>query len=101
MRTRAEFNAVLENIMGPGQVYFQTPDVRQLRPPYIVYDVGRDETVHADNLRYSTQMQYTVQLITRTADDPAIMALMDLPYSSRDRHYVSDQLHHYIFNIYF
>ena len=101
MRPRSEFNSILENVVGGKRVYYQPPVNIQMKYPAIVYDREYTKVDRADNGRHITTVRYNVQLITTDPDDPIIEKLLDLPYSSQDRHYVSDRLHHYVFNIYY
>ena len=49
MNRRYELQAVLEGILGSGNVYFQPPENLKVRYDCIVYERSEIETVHADN----------------------------------------------------
>lgn len=100
-RPRTDFQTLLESTLGHRRVYFQAPEATRLQPPYVVYDRESVDSDHADDIRYRSKIRYNVQLISNKADDPAWEQLHNLPYSSFDRHYISEQLHHDIFTIYF
>lgn len=69
--------------------------------PAIRYELEDISTVHADNQPYLLPKRYQITFITRDPDDPVIDKIASLPKCQFDRPYVSDQLHHYIYSIYF
>ena len=101
MRPRTDFQALLERTVGHRRVYFQAPEATTLQTPYIVYDREYVSSDPADDIKYNGRIRYNVQLVTTKADDPAWDLLLNLPYSSHDRHFVADKLHHDTFIIYF
>ena len=50
MNRRYELQAVLEGILGSGNVYFQPPENLKMRYDCIVYERSEIETVHALSL---------------------------------------------------
>ena len=69
MNRRYELQAVLEGILGSGNVYFQPPENLKVRYDCIVYERSEIETVHADNAPYRLLDRYQVTVIykSRTA----------------------------------
>lgn len=100
-RPRSQLNDILVEIVGKGHVYYQPPNGLQLSYPCIVYNREYTENERADDVRYASSIRYNVTLISTDPDDPAFVKLLDLPYSRQDRNFVSDQLYHDVFNIYF
>lgn len=101
MRTRADFNRYLEEHTVPGRVYFQAPESTTLKTPYVVYDISSIDGQFADDLRYRVNAKYSVQLVTKNADDPVLYELLKLRFTTLDNHFVVDRLHHYQFTMYF
>ena len=52
MNRRYELHAVLEGILGSGNVYFQPPENLKVRYDCIVYERCESVTVHAGNAPY-------------------------------------------------
>lgn len=104
MRDRIDFHAYLSSVLTGSyltSLYFQAPENVKLNYPCIIYDYGKMNVKHANDKKYDWMHSYTLQFITRTADDPRLSVLYGLDYISFDRHYEADNLHHYMFNIYY
>ena len=82
-------------------MYYQPPENLKLKFPCIVYDLNRIQNQFADNIKYVRSLGFRVTYITRNPDDEAIVKINDLPFCSFDRTFVSDNLHHYEYTIYF
>ena len=54
-----------------------------------------------DDVDYKKSKRYDLTLVTRNPDDPLIDKIESLKYCSLDRSYVSDNLNHYSYTIYF
>lgn len=101
MANRNDFNTALRTLLGSANVYFQPPETIKMAYPAIVYSLSRIQNDYADNMVYRQKTAYNVILITRNPDDTAIKALSKFPYSSFNNAYVSDNLNHYSFTIYY
>jgi hypothetical protein len=82
-------------------VYFQTPTNVQMSYPAIVYRRARAEESYADNVPYMFIQQYDLTLITRDPDENLFHIIKNLPMCRHDRFFVSDNLNHDVFTIYF
>ena len=100
-RNRLELQTILETILASRNVYFQPPENLKLQYPAIVYNHERYWLNHADNNQYLKYRKYEIMLIDRNPESPYEQQLEDLPMCSFVRRFVSDNLHHYVFNIYF
>lgn len=102
-KPRIELQDILEEILGSRNVYFQPPESIKLKYPCIVYQFQGMANRHADNIVYKTAKQYQVTYITKDPDteDFTDILLARLPYSRYDRHFVSDNLNHEVFTVYF
>lgn len=103
MRTWSELNEILQNILGEdGKAYFQPPENLKLKYPCIVFNRSRARILNADNLNYQITKNYTITLITKTADnDKYLDKLLELPMCTFDREFITDGLVHEVFSIYF
>jgi hypothetical protein len=82
-------------------VYFQPPENFKIAYPCIVYEQSNIDTRHANNVPYSLTKQYTITVIDKNPDTRIPDKVACLPMCSFDRHFTSDNLHHYVFKIYY
>lgn len=101
-RNRTDLSPVFKKILGNSNVYFQSPAPHLLKYPCIIYERNRRNTNHADDRIYKDMNQYTVTLIGKDPDNDAyIDAILEIPYCSYDRRFISDNLYHDTFNLYY
>lgn len=101
MAPRTELHEKLVEILGARNVYFQPPANIKMKFPAIEYHLGNINPVRADNSSYLFRTAYEMTLIEKEPDSEHIKQLLLLPYCSFDRSFVSDNLYHYIFTIYY
>lgn len=99
---RLELKTVLENAMlDAGEVpriYFQPPEGFKLEYPCIIYQLGTLTSDYADNAPYRHRVRFEVTYITRSPTSEMRKILLSLPTSAFDRYFVTDNLHHYVYN---
>lgn len=100
MNTRLGLDAILRDILGSSNVYFQPPENLKMRYPCIRYSLYDIQNGHADNLPYLSNNAYQLILIDPDPDNPYVNKIKDLPLCSFDRYYAADNLNHYVFTIY-
>lgn len=100
-KNRIELQTLLEELLGSRNVYFQPPENIKLKYPCILYELNDFDTRKADDLDYLRNRRYTVTLIHRDPDNELIDAIQDLQYCDMDRVFISDNLYHYVFTLYF
>lgn len=101
LEKRLELQSILEEILGSRNVYFQPPASFVMKYPCIVYERSDIKPTRADNFNYLKQNRYLVTAIDKDPDSAIPDRLMDLPYCSFNRHFVSDNLNHDVFILYF
>ena len=103
MKDRLDLHNELVELLGSNHVYFQPPESIRMVYPCIVYERSGIDSEHADDSRYVNTMRYDVRFITKEPDtnDFIIKMLNAFKYCSYDRHYVSDNLNHEAFTIYY
>lgn len=101
MGTRLELHEVLVDILGSRNVYFQPPSTIQMKYPAIVYSRSRIEKVSADDGMYKQSLVYDVTVIDKNPDSELPFKLAQLPMCRHDRAFVSDNLNHNTFTLYF
>lgn len=82
-------------------MYFQPPESVKIEYPCIIYSLDDIRTLHADNQLYKTHHRYSVIVVTRNPDDALIDTILDFDFCSFNRYYVADNLHHYVYEIYY
>lgn len=97
---RKDIQIMLEEAICSKNVYYQPPESIRLVYPCIVYNLNSILKLTANDKAYKINKSYQVTRISKLADDPAVDRILELPYCSFDRYYVSDNLHHYVFTIY-
>lgn len=99
-QSRETLHQFLLDLPGEHKAYFQQPEDGKMSYPCFVYDRDGVNTDHADNRPYRTAIRYQLSYITDDPDDPMINILNNLPRCAHVRHFVTDQLHHDIYNFY-
>lgn len=100
-KNRLELQTLLESILGSRNVYFQPPENKKLKYPCITYELADIDTRKADDIKYLKFKRYTVTLIHSDPDNVLVDALDDLEYCEFDRVFISDNLYHYVYTLYF
>lgn len=101
MRDRLEFHEILCDILGSRNVYFQPPESIKMKYPCIIYERTRPYVSHADNMKYMNKQQYTVTVVDKNPEGLIADKLADIPYSGFNRRFITDNLVHDVYNIYF
>lgn len=101
MASRLELQSMLEGLLGSNRVYFQPPETVKMEYPCIVYFRTNYEKTSADGIMYKLDKSYQLMFITREPDPAILDVLVALKYCRFDRHYVADNLHHYIYTLYY
>lgn len=101
MGQRLQLQSLLETILGSRNVYFQAPPNTGMEYPCIIYSRDYVYTGYADNLPYSHAKRYLITSIDRNPDSDIPDKLSNLPTARFSRHFVTENLHHDVYNIYF
>lgn len=72
-----------------------------MKYPCIRYEKEDIDIEYADDSNYSMRDMYSIMLISKDPDTDIPYKLLTLPLSSFDRRYVSDNLYHDVFTIYY
>ena len=101
MAPRTELHEKLVEILGSRNVYFQPPSNVKMKFPAIEYHLGNINTVRANNSPYLFRTSYEITLMEKEPDSERVKQLLLLPYCTFDRSFVSDNLYHNTFTIYY
>lgn len=82
-------------------VYFQPPANVKMVYPAIVYARDRIDAQHAGNLPYRRTKRYEVTVIDRDPDSPIPDKISGLQSAGFSRHFVTENLNHDVFTLYF
>lgn len=101
MNNRSSLQSLLEQILGSRNVYYQPPESLKINYPAIIFSRAKPDRKFADNQIYLKKSCYEIILIDKNPDSSVISKLEDLPYSTWDRKYISDNLNHDVFTLYY
>lgn len=102
MADRLELQATFEEILGSRNVYFNTPESVKMKYDAIRYELAGKDIKRADNRLYHFTNCYDGVVITRDPDTAIPdMILSHFEMCSFGRPYVSDNLNHYPFTLYY
>lgn len=101
MAPRLELQALLEDLLGSRNVYFQPPASVKMQYPCIIYKRDFVAITHADNRPYKHKKRYQVTVVDRDPDSGIPEKVEKLPTCSFDRSYTAENLHHDVYNLYF
>ena len=101
MATRLELHNKLQELLGSNHVYYQSPENIKMEYPAIRYSRSDVISHHADNMNYANINRYEIIVIDKRPDNNVIRKILELPLSSYDRHYVSDNLNHDVLSLYY
>ena len=101
MSSRIDLQSKLEELLGSRNVYYQPPSTVMLNYPAIIYSKTRISSKFANDAKYSKMNCYELIVIDRKPDNPVIDKLLQLPMCRLDTHYISDNLNHDVFTLYY
>ena len=101
MASRLGLQSKLEELLGSRNVYYQPPENLKMNYPAIVYSKTIPDIKRANDKIYLQKNCYEIIVISKSPDNPVIDKLIGLPYCSYDRNYISDNLHHDVFTLYY
>lgn len=101
MAPRLELQALLVNLLGSTNVYFQPPPSIQMKYPAIVYKRDGRDTIYANDQPYGHKKRYLVTVIDPNPDSLIPDKIAQLPLCRFDRFYTADNLNHDVYRLFF
>ena len=101
MASRLELQSKLEKLLGTGNVYYQPPASVKLKYPAIVYSRDDMNNIFADNEVYKQETKYSIMVIDPNPDSIHVENISKIPKIKFNRHYVTDNLNHDVFTLYY
>lgn len=98
---RKELQAKLEELLGSRNVYFQPPENFKMKYDCIVYKRDPKDNRHADNRVFAQRQGWMITHISTSPISPEVQKLSELPTCRPEQSFVSDNLYHNVFHIYF
>lgn len=99
--SRTKLQALLEQILGSQNVYFQPPETLKMRYPAIVYALTDIQTIFADDAVYKKYRVYRITFISSDPDSELTEKLLQLPMCRFNSRFTADGLYHDVFTVYF
>lgn len=87
--------------VSPHKVYYQPPANLLMDYPCVVFKLSSDQPTFANNNRYGNKNRYTLTVIDRSSESTLFDVIRKLPLITFSTHYVVENLHHYVFSLYF
>lgn len=101
MSNRLELSAILRELLGSDNVYYNPPESKKMEYDAIRYSKKDIESRYANDAAYSLLHCYEITVISRKADPEVVDKLLRLPYCSFDRYYPANNLHHSVLTLYY
>lgn len=101
MHSRLDLHEKLCDILGSRNVYYSPPASVKMKYPAIVYSRSKIDSKKADDAVYKQNHLYSVTIIDDDPDSVIVERMSMLVEASFDRHYISDNLNHDTFTIYY
>ena len=101
MDSRLKLQELLEKLLESKNVYYQPPENLKMSYPAIRYSRTKIDKKVANNSAYMLTNCYEIIVIDPKKDNPVIEKLLKLPMCKFDRTYISDNLNHYVFTLYY
>lgn len=102
---RRKLDGILRGIVskrcGAENVYYQPPTGLKMKYPCICYERSKIRNAAANDKVYIQRFFYQITVIDTDPDSEMTAAVAKLERVSHDRHFVSDNLHHDVFTIYY
>lgn len=92
---------ILSTISGVQKVYFQPPENVKLQYPCIIFERNKGKRFDGNDKLYNYRNSYSVLVIDKEPDSSIPDEVQKLQYCSFDRFYVSDNLNHWTYTIYY
>lgn len=102
MFDRLELHDKLKEVIGNNNVYYQPPEKFKINYPCITYELTVGNFKRANNKVYNYTKKYTATCIINSEDDNIVNDMINsFTYCNLENTFVSDNLYHYIFSIYY
>lgn len=101
MGRRVDLHNLICETIGSRNAYYQPPATVKLKYPCVVYRLDDMPIIHADNKPYHWDHAYLLTVIDRDPESEIREKIAALPTCRFQRFFVSDNLNHYVFRVYY
>ena len=101
MGSRLELQQILLSLNNNKNVYYQPPATKKMSYPAITYDLNDIKATHAGNKKYLKFNEYIVTIMDEDPESELVTKVLELPYSSFDRKFKSNNLNHTVLKLYY
>lgn len=102
MASWSDLRADLIRISGTENVYYQPPPNVRMKFPCIRFKLEQVDVKYASNSVYMFKNKYQFTYISNVVSDDLVREFISkLRYCTFDRSYVSDNLYHYVFTVFY
>lgn len=91
----------LKQVAGEGHFYIDPPEDVTMSYPCILLEMDNGDTKFADDNPYVFTQGYTLTVIDADTPGELVPQVRQLQACVQTRHFVTDNLHHTVFKIYF
>lgn len=98
---RTELQDTLEKILSSKNVSFAPSNNIDMEFPHIVYQLSGKRNDHADDIKYRKLNRYTITIIDEDPDSKIPEKIEELQYCSFSRFFISDNLNHWVYDLYY
>ena len=93
--------SIVKQRCGSENVYYQPPANRRMKYPCICYELTKIRNRDADDGVYRQTFHYNVTVIDTKPDSEMTAAVSELSKASHDRQFISDNLYHDVFSVWY
>ena len=101
MHNRLDLHELLCEVLGSRNVYYSPPATIRMKYPAIVYSRSDIDNKFANDSVYKQSHVYSITVIDDDPDSEIVERMSLIPRCKFDRHFVSDNLNHDTFTIYY
>ena len=101
MHNRLDLHELLCEVLGSRNVYYSPPESVKIKYPAIVYSRSDIDNKFANDSVYKQSHVYSITVIDDDPDSEIVERMSSIPKCKFDRHFVSDNLNHDTFTIYY
>ena len=101
MHSRLDLHELLCEVLGSRNVYYSPPATIRMKYPAIVYSRSDIDNKFANDSVYNQSHVYSITVIDDDPDSEIVERMSLIPRCKFDRHFVSDNLNHDTFTIYY
>ncbi len=101
-KARKDLQIKLEQLLESRNVYFQPPENLKIKYPCIIYQLSNIPITYADNTNYMDHNRYQLTVIDQNPDSIIPRKILStFPLCSHSSRFISDNLNHDVFTLFF